>query len=93
MQPYTALGMLLTFYTDSMGLKTICRMFGCPPATECRTINSAEQALLKTLYEEPLAKIAWPSIKQQEEWARLVEKKNPIIKNRWGFVDGKNFAV
>lgn len=93
MDKSTVLGLLLTFYTDCMGTKTLCRMFGAPPSTINRTLIKAEKALLRALKAEPLAAIKWPTLEQQREWALLVQRKNPLVRGRWGFIDGKNFHI
>jgi len=43
--------------------------------------------------EEVDAQIRWPSLEEQEYWASLVNRKNPYVNGRWGFIDGKNYQV
>ena len=93
MYPHEALGLILTWYTDSMAMKSLCHIFGCPPATCCRALQEASTCLSICLKDCPAARIAWPSHEEQVLWASLVEKKNPLVKGRWGFIDGKNFHV
>jgi hypothetical protein len=90
---HAVLGMLLSFYTDSMTLKSLCLLFGIPPATASRTLDIAEHCLLQTLRANPLAQIKWPTLEEQVEWAKKVEAKNALVKGRWGFIDGKNYKV
>jgi hypothetical protein len=92
-EPHSVLGMLLSFYTDSCGLKTLCLNFGVPPSTASRTLKKAEACLLLALESTPSALILWPTVDEQVEWARLVEAKNSLVKGRWGFIDGKNYKV
>jgi hypothetical protein len=92
-ESHAVLGMLLAFYTDSAGLKSICLQFGIPPSTGCRTLKTAEICLLTTLRRCHLSAIKWPTAAEQVEWALLVERKNTLIKGRWGFIDGKNYKV
>ena len=88
-----ALGLLLTFYASTTELKTLGQLHGVRPNTASRILKKAELALEKSLKEEPLAKIRWPTKRQQREWANLVQSQYSWIINRFGFVDGKNFRV
>jgi hypothetical protein len=76
-----------------MTMKSLCLLFGIPPATASRTLDIGEYCLLITLKEHPLAQIKWPTLVEQVEWAKKVEAKNPLVKGRWGFIDGKNYKV
>ena len=69
------------------------QLFCVPPATLSRVINKAELALESALDDEPMSRIVWPSLRDQSLWVQKVEKKNPLVKGRWGFVDGKNYRV
>jgi hypothetical protein len=89
----TVLACLLHFYAGTMELKTLCELFGVPPATLSRIVHNAEVALEECLRVIPEAKITWPSFAEQHEWAARVERKEPLLKGRWGFVDGKNYRV
>jgi hypothetical protein len=89
----TVLGLLLQFYTATVEHKTLCQMYGVPPATLSRVLNDAEIALNETLLNEPLAAVKWPTLDQQLEFGRLVELKHADVRGRWGFVDGKNYRV
>ena len=90
---HAILGLLLVHYSDQMGQKSLCQMFGIPPATVSRTLMRAEIALLEVLKLEPDARISWPSIEEQELWAEKINALFPLLRGRWGFVDGKNYRV
>ncbi len=85
--------MLLQFYASTSELKTIGQLHGCRKNTASRIIRKAELALDKTLRTHPLSKILWPSKYQQQQWANKITRKYPLILNRFGFVDGKNYRV
>jgi len=68
-------------------------MFGLPPATLSRTLHAAEKALLAALQRTPKAAFLWPSAADQVKLAQIVQQKNPLVRGRWGFVDGKNYRV
>ena len=74
-------------------MKTLCELFGVPSATLSRILHNAEVALEECLRVIPEAKITWPSFAEQLEWATRVEGKEPLLKGRWGFIDGKNYRV
>lgn len=78
--PSTVLGLLLTYYCDSVGIKTLCRMFGAPRSTISRVLRRAEGVLFRCLKKEPLAAFSWPTKQQQVEWGRLVQAKEPLVK-------------
>jgi hypothetical protein len=88
-----ALGMVLQFYASASELKTIAMLHGCRTNTASRILENAEAALELTLKEHPLATIRLPSKADQQQFARLVEAKYPLVQNRFGFIDGKNFDV
>jgi hypothetical protein len=45
------------------------------------------------LKSHKLSRFAWPSKREQQEYASRVQEKYPLIEGRFGFVDGKNFKV
>jgi hypothetical protein len=83
------LALVLHYYTGTLEQKSLCQVFGVPPATCCRMLRHAEIALSLALSEEDDAKIRWPTLEEQAEFASLVNRKNPYVKGRWGFIDGK----
>ncbi len=93
-QKHAVLGCLLVYYSDSMSLKNLCFAFGVPPATMSRMLHKAQTALLKTFRNHfPYARSKWPTKEEQEYFANLVSAQYPLIKGRWGFIDGKNYKV
>ncbi|EPZ35469.1 hypothetical protein ROZALSC1DRAFT_28416 [Rozella allomycis CSF55] len=50
-------------------------------------------ALRKAINMIPEAAIRWPTLQEQYLWASKVTAKEPLVGNKWGFVDGKNFRV
>lgn len=75
----TVLACLLHFYAGTMEMKTLPELFGIPPPTLSRILQAAEIAMEKSLRVIPEAKISWPSLAEQQEWAALVEKKEPLL--------------
>ena len=74
-------------------MKNICQLFGTTPSTCSRNFRQAEEALLQTLLSIPEARISWPTIQEQIQMAYIVEQKDPLIKGRWGFLDGKKYKI
>ena len=87
------LSLLLHKYASRSDLKSLCELFGSPPATTSRTLRKAEEALEKTLANMPDAAIRWPTAAEQLEWASLIQAREPIISKKFGFIDGKNYKV
>ncbi|OWZ14742.1 hypothetical protein PHMEG_00011723 [Phytophthora megakarya] len=87
------LACVLHFYTAAVEAKTLCEMFGVPPATLSRVLKLAEMALAKALLDVPAARICWPSFSDQEQWASSVQMKEPLIRGCFCVADGKNYAV
>jgi hypothetical protein len=72
---------------------TLCMVFGVPPSTLARPLRSAEEALSQTLQGYSPSRISFPSPAQQKKLARLVEAWEPLLKNTFGFINGKNLRV
>ncbi|KAJ3076308.1 hypothetical protein HDU98_004292, partial [Podochytrium sp. JEL0797] len=89
----TVLGLLLCFYTGTADSQSLCMSFALPPSTFRRLLAKAEIALHHTLRNLADARIAWPSFEQQREWGDLVNMKESLLANKFGFVDGKNYDV
>ena len=81
------------FYTATIEYKSLCGHFGIPPSTLSRTLRKAEAALLLTLKRIPEALIVWPSMNLQRFWSSCVTRKEPLLKKKFGFIDGKNYRV
>jgi hypothetical protein len=90
---HAVLGMLLRYYCDPCDLKSICQLHGIPKATASRSLRRAEVALSNALRSLPSANFRWPTLEEQPDWARRVEAKYPLLKGRWGFIDGKNYKI
>ncbi|KAE9158672.1 hypothetical protein PF004_g31801, partial [Phytophthora fragariae] len=87
------LACLLHFYTAAVEAKTLCELFGVPPATLSRVLKNAEKALGYALREVPAARISWPLFCEQKRWAASVTLKEPLIRGCFCVADGKNYAV
>ena len=90
---HAVLACLLHSYTAAVENKTLCELFGVPPATLSRVLNIASEALSQTLKGLPEASIRFPDKETQLRWAALTNAREPLVKGVWGFVDGKNYRV
>jgi hypothetical protein len=90
---HAVLGLLLYYYAGTMEFTTLQELFGIPPATLSRIFDAAERALEKCLSRIPEAKFKWPTYEQQRHWSKLVQLKEPLLENRFCFIDGKNYRV
>lgn len=90
---HAVLACLLHFYSAEIRAKSLCALFGIPPATLSRVLSNAEQALSKSLREISDARIRWPSFAEQQHWAELCQAKEPLIRGCFGVADGLNLPV
>ena len=81
------------FYTAAVEYRTLCELFGVPPATLSRVLTKAELALTESLMEIPDARISWPSFDEQRTRAECVSAKESLIKGCFCVADGKNYTV
>jgi hypothetical protein len=88
-----ALGMILQFYSSTIELKNLGQLHGVVKSVCSTILKKADDCLSAVLAVEPLARIVWPNKSTQNKWGKLVERKYPDVKGRFGFVDGKNFHV
>ncbi|KAJ3386503.1 hypothetical protein HDU80_000379 [Chytriomyces hyalinus] len=89
----TVLGLLFVFYTGTADAVGLCMQFNIPPTTLLRMISNAEIALQKTLQNLSNAHIQWPTKSDQCTWAQAIEAKEPLVRNKFGFIDSKNYPV
>jgi hypothetical protein len=90
---HCVLALLLHFYTGTMEMKSICEIFNIPPSTCSRIITNAEIVLRIALRQINSAAVRWPSFEEQRTWAMSMTSREPLIHNKFGFVDGKNYRV
>ena len=89
----SALGLLLHFYAAPSDEKTLCEFFCVPPSTMHRTLEKAEVAMENCLKSWKSASIVWPTKQKQREMAECIERKEPLVQCKWGFMDGVNLPV
>ena len=90
---HVVLDLLLHYYASTMEIKNFCELFESPPSATERVIRHAERALEKSLVEIEDVVITWPSEDQQRTWTAWIEAREPPVKRKFGFIDGKNYLV
>ena len=90
---HCVLAIILHSFCSPSECKTWQEFFGVAPSTLARLIISGRNALEKALDNLPEAAIKWPTIQEQIDMAQKVQRKESLIKGRWGFIDGKNYRV
>ncbi|RAW25955.1 hypothetical protein PC110_g17635 [Phytophthora cactorum] len=79
------LGLVLSFYVESMEQSTLWTLFGAPTSTFSRTLRRAEEALSKALNGYAPVRISWPSPAHQVELAKLIESREPFLTHTFDF--------
>lgn len=87
------LALILTFLSSSAKASYFCLIFGLPPATISRCLSHSRQALYQALAVMPPAHITWPNQDDMKRYSDLVSLKYPLIRNKFGFVDGTNVPI
>ncbi|KAI9914456.1 hypothetical protein PsorP6_007174 [Peronosclerospora sorghi] len=85
----SALAVTLQFYASNSDTKHLCSTFGCPPATLLRILSRAEEALEVSLSTLTDTEIRWPTAREQLRWASWITEREPIVQQKFGFIDGK----
>ena len=88
LSPSAELGLFLFYVGSTMNLKHLCLIFGTTPAVCSRSIKKMLKAIPSALRRHPFAKIEFPDLAKMTEWAKLVEKREPMATNVIGFMDG-----
>ena len=64
-----------------------------PPSTTAQIIKNAENTLHITLQQMNDVKICWPTFSKQQLWSQWIEAREPLVKRKFSFIDGKNYMV
>jgi len=90
---HCVLGLVLAYYTNATEHKTLCKMFAVAPSTLSVILDKAEVALEQALLHLYDARVTFPSISRQRQWASATHDREPLVTGVFGFVDGKNLRV
>ena len=87
------LGLYLLYLGYQMKTKHLCLIFGIVPTTAEVTINKVMDQVCRRLRRHPASQIVFPTQEKMAKFARMVERREPLIKNVIGFVDGVSVPV
>ncbi|KAJ2991387.1 hypothetical protein HDV02_003828 [Globomyces sp. JEL0801] len=76
-----------------MKQKTLAQIFGFVPSPVCLYVNSVLNQLLLALENMQNILVTWTCVIQMKEYSLLVAKREPLLKNTFGFVDGLNLPI
>ena len=71
-----------------MGLKHLCLLFGVTPTVASCIIDKMEVIVCNKLKDHDQCKIKLPNELERQEYANIISKREPLIHNCIGFVDG-----
>jgi hypothetical protein len=86
----SVLGLLLHWLATKAEEKYLCLIFGCVDGTLNRYKNFGIGILMKVLRIRKDCRVDFPNKHEQQELAKLVQKKEPLVEGVWGFLDGLN---
>ena len=87
------LGLTLYYLNSTMKQKTLCQVFGQPPAVISRYLRRGIEALGRAIKEDSASRIAWPSAEEMKSFSARIEAREGRLKNVFGFVDGVYFPM
>jgi hypothetical protein len=87
------LGLVLHYLNSTMKCKTLCQVFACAPTTLQRCLMESIVELLRALQEVPEGRVGFPSQAEAKLFAQQITKREPRLKNVFGFVDGVSFPL
>ena len=87
------LGLYLLFLGSQMKTKHLCLIFGTVPTTTEVTINRVMRMVCRSLKRHQISEIKFPDEDRMGHFARMVESREPMVKNVIGFVDGVSVPV
>jgi hypothetical protein len=85
------LGLVLQFLNSNSRQKTLCQVFGLPPATLCRHLRGGLAVLLAAVRRDHHSRISWPTASEMQHLSGLMNNYAPALTNVFGFVDGVYF--
>jgi hypothetical protein len=85
---HAALAIYLFYLGSKMHYKHLCMIFGVTPSTVSNYINRMLKLVVRKLKRNNLAKISFPNRLEMENYAHMVNQREPSVDNIIGFVDG-----
>ena len=91
--PAGYVGLLLFYLGSTMSYKHLCMIFGLTPTVCGRTINWMLRKTVRALRGHPLARVRFPNRDKMREYAALVQRREPLVDDIIGFMDGVSFST
>lgn len=88
-----ALGLVLYWLNSSVKQKTLCQLFGFPPAAVSRILSRGLNALRAALDRLPTAAVEWPSEDDMKRCSDASFAVHQTIRGVWGAVDGLKLRI
>lgn len=82
------LGLFLFYLGSKMAIKHLCMICGVTPSTCCRVIIKMLALAVRRLKHNEHAAIRFPSPEVMEEFAQMIQRREPMAVDVIGFMDG-----
>jgi hypothetical protein len=82
------LGLLLFYLGSTMSYKHLCLIFGITPSACSRIINRMLVRVVNRLRFHPHARVKFPNEEKMQQFASMVELREPSVTDVIGFMDG-----
>ena len=76
-----------------MTYKHLCLIFGITPSACSRIINNMLRMTVKRLRHHPVARVKFPNAQKMQQFARMIELREPSVTDVIGFMDGLSLAL
>ena len=86
------LGLLLFYLGSTMPYKHLCLIFGITPSACSRIINKMLERVVNRLRFHPYARVKFPNNEKMQEFARMIELREPSVDDVIGFMDGLSLS-
>lgn len=86
-------GLYLLYIGSRMKINELCLIFGITPTTASDSLTEMINLVVDRLFKEPRSRICFPNEDQMQEFARMVNVREPKVDNIIGFIDGVSIAI
>jgi hypothetical protein len=87
------LGLVLFYLGSTMSYKHLCLIFGTTPSVCRRTVNWMLRKIVHELSDHPSARVKFPNRDKMQEYAAMVQRREPLVNDIIGFMDSVSFPV
>lgn len=87
------LGLVLFWLNSPIRQNNLSQIFGLVPSALTTYLWKGMKALLNVLQNVTEIQVLWPDEAEMAECSKLVERREPLLKTSFGFVDGLNIPV